>query len=111
MKVNVSPTISPIFNNNSVALPPAPSAPAQVEPSPAEERARDLLQTALAARSTVSVELVTPPKPRSAVWRAALVTGLTILFTAAWHATGWSVHDVSVFLAEKGRELVALLGG
>lgn len=103
--IKINPVISPVFNNNTATYTTAATDPE------AERAAREALTAALSTRQTVEVALVTPPKPRSAVWRAAVVTGLTILFTAAWHATGWSVHDVSVFLAEKGRELVALLGG
>lgn len=92
MKVTVNPTISPVFNNHStpVLVPRESVGDFYEHPS----------TRPLSAAETAALR----PRPRRIVSRAVLVTILSIAFTAAWHATGWSTNDVAVYLAEKAQQ-------
>lgn len=91
MKVTINPTISPVFNNHSTPV----LVPRESAGDFYEHPATRPLSAAEAAELR--------PRPR-VLSRAVLVTILSIAFTAAWHATGWSANDVAVYLSEKAQQ-------
>ena len=115
--INVNPkiNISPRFRivNGALQMPAEPSGPVEVPAPPVLTEPTPSLEVPVLAEPAppLKVEVVgVPAAPKTPlVSRAALTTLVTILFLAAWHATGLSEADVARWIGGKVQELQVLV--